>query len=185
MKILLSRFLLLLLVSFVSLNTTFASDDDIEGQSLYTLTNIWYEKPQKILILFHAGAMLPVGTKVTIDDVSSKAIKFTDKNGQNFRIYTRKYYKLTGPEMAKLLFSKENPMAAGGPFQKFSKMEQEQIKLGKIKKGMGRQAVIMAYGYPPTHVNPSIEQDVWQLWKTRWNKLKVTFKDGKVSEVID
>lgn len=198
MKIVFSRFLILLVVFFVSINTAFAFDDEddedeefskpkarVEGQVRYTTTNIWYERPTKILILFHAGAMLPVGTKITLGDMNSKAVRFTDESDTNFRIYTRKYYNLTGPKMVELLFSKKNPLAKGGKFHKFSKMEQKQIKLGQIKKGMSKQAVIMAYGYPPTHVNPSIESDSWQLWKTRWNKLQVTFENGKVSRVLD
>ena len=198
MKIVFSRFLILLVVFFVSINTAFAFGDEddedeefskpkasVEGQVRYTTTNIWYQKPGKILILFHAGAMLPVGTKITLGDMNRKALKFKDENGTRFRIFTRKYYNLTGPKMAKLLFSKKDPLAKGGQFQKFSKMEQKQIKLGRIKKGMSKQAVIMAYGYPPTHVNPSIESDTWQLWKTRWNKLRVTFEDGKVIRILD
>ena len=198
MKIVFSRFLILLVVFFVSINTAFAFGDEddedeefskpkasIEGQIRYTTTNIWYERPGKILILFHAGAMLPVGTKIILGDMNRKAVKFADESGTKFRIYTRKYYRLTGSKMAELLFSKKNPLAKGGKFHKFSKMEQKQINLGQIKKGMSKQAVIMAYGYPPTHVNPSIESDSWQLWKTRWNKLQVTFENGKVSRILD
>lgn len=194
MKMVFGRFLLILFTFVASLNIAHALDDEEEGssaksvnegQTLYTQTNIWYEKPMKILILFHAGAILPVGTKVTIDDMSGKALEFTREDGMKFRIYTKKYYKLTGEEMAKLLFGKKNPMAKGGKFHKFSKMERRQIKLGQIKKGMSRQAVIMAYGYPPTHVNPSIKQDMWQLWVTRWNKLNVYFEKGKVSRIQD
>ncbi len=198
MKIVFSRFLILLVVFFVSINTAFAFGDEddedeeiskpkasVEEQTRYTTTNIWYQKPGKILILFHAGAMLPVGTKITLGDMNRKALKFKDENGTKFRIFTRKYYNLTGPKMAKLLFSKKDPLAKGGQFHKFSKMEQKQIKLGRIKKGMSKQAVIMAYGHPPTHVNPSIESDTWQLWKTRWNKLRVTFEDGKVIRILD
>jgi len=199
MKFAYSRFLLLLLTFFVSINVANAFEDEdeeessesaaakpsMEGKVVYTKTNIWYERPTKILILFHAGVMLPVGTKVTLGDMNSKALRFQREDGMQFRIYTRKYYNLTGPEMAKLLFSKENPMAKGGAFHKFSKMERKQIKLGQIKEGMSKQAVIMAYGYPPTHVNPSIESDSWQLWKTRWNRLIVNFKNGKVSSIQD
>ena len=196
MKIVLSRFLLLLFAFFVSANIAFAFDDDedeetpaaqpsLEGQVLYTQTNIWYQRPTKILILFHLGNILPVGTKITLGDMNSKALKFTSEDGTHFRIYSRKYYKLTGAEMAKLLFSNKNPMAKGGTFHKFSKMEQKQIKLGQIKKGMSKKAVIMAYGYPPTHANPNLEQDTWRLWKTRWDRLIITFQNDKVSNIKD
>lgn len=194
MKVTLSRFLILLFTFFFSLNIALAFDDEdeskantasTEGQTLYTQTNIWYEKPMKILPLFHKGAMLPVGTKITLGDMNSKALKFTREDGMQFRIYTRKYYQMTGPEMAELLFGKSNPMTKGGKFHKFSKMERQQIKLGQIKKGMSRQAVIMAYGYPPRHVNPSIEADTWQLWKSRWDRMIINFENNKVSHIKD
>ena len=193
MKMVFSRFLLLIFTFAISLNIAHAFDEDegsasasvSEGQTLYTQTNIWYEKPMKILVLFHAGALLPVGTQVTIDDMSSKALEFTTKDGGKFRIYTQKYYKLDGEEMAKLLFGKKNPKAKGGKFHKFSKMERRQIEIGEIKKGMSRDAVIMAYGYPPTHVNPSLKQNMWKVWVTRWNTMNIYFKNGKVSRIQD
>ena len=76
-------------------------------------------------------------------------------------------------------------MAKGGQFHKFSKMEQKQIKAGILKKGMSRKAAIMAYGYPPTHVNPDINADVWQLWKSRWDKIQVTFTKDKITNILD
>lgn len=198
MKIAFNRFILLLFTFFISFNIALAFDDEeefgdsskpkkpsIEGQALYTQTNIWYEKPMKIFPLFHRGAILPVGTKVTLGDMNNKALKFTREDGMEFRMYSRKYYNMTGPEMADLMFGKNNPMAKGGKFHKFSKMERQQIKLGVLKKGMSRKAAIMAYGYPPTHVNPNIESDTWQLWKSRWDKMIVNFQNGKISSIQD
>ncbi|VAW95791.1 hypothetical protein MNBD_GAMMA21-1548 [hydrothermal vent metagenome] len=197
MKIVLSRYLLLLFALTFSLNTAFADMFDEEedqnttaktvpeGTPLYTTINIWYERPTKIFPLFHRGAILPVGTKVTLGDMNSKAFKFKTESGAEYRIYSRKYYSMTGQEMSNLFFSKKNPMAKGGQFHKFSKMEQKQIKAGILKKGMSRKAAIMAYGYPPTHVNPDINADVWQLWKSRWDKIQVTFTKDKITNILD
>lgn len=192
MKITLSRILFLFFSFIVSVNTAFAFEEDqgassasTSGNALYTQTNIWYEKPMKIFPLFHKGVIIPVGTKVKIEDTSGKALEFSREDGMRFRIYTKKYYSMSGDEMAKLLFGANNPTAKGGKFHSFSKMEREQIKLGQIKKGMSREAVIMAYGYPPTHVNPSLQADTWQLWQNRWNRLIITFKDNKVSNIQD
>ncbi len=197
MKIVLSRYLLLLFAFTLSLNTAFADMFDEEedqsataktvpeGTPLYTTINIWYERQGKIFPLFHRGAILPVGTKVTLGDMNSKAFKFKTEVGTEYRIYSRKYYKMTGQEMSNLFFSSKNPMAKGGQFHKFSKTEQKQIKSGKLIVGMSRKAAIMAYGYPPTHVNPDINADTWQLWKSRWDKLQVTFKNNKISNILD
>jgi hypothetical protein len=90
-----------------------------------------------------------------------------------------------GDELAKLLFGPSNPTAKGGKFHSFSKMEREQIKLGQLKKGMSRDAALMAYGYPPTHKNPDVNANTWELWVNRWNRLIVTFKDNKISNIQD
>ncbi|MGD8926424.1 MAG: hypothetical protein PVG20_06225 [Thioalkalispiraceae bacterium] len=184
MKITIGRVLVLFLSFFITFTTALADEGVTEGQSVYTQTNLWYEKPMKILALFHKGTMLPVGTKVKIDDIGGSAIEFTREDGMEFRVYT-KYYRMDGDELAKLLFGKDNPMAQGGKFHKFTKMEREQIKLGQIKKGMSREAVIMSYCYPPTHKNPDLNADTWQLWKNRWNRMIITFKDNKVSNIRD
>jgi len=189
MKITLSR-ILFFVFSFAFLaNPAIAFDDEsgssASGQTMYTMTNLWYEKPKKILPLFHKGNMIPVGTKVKIDDTSSKVIEFTREDGMSFRIYSQKYYKMTGDEMAKLLFSKNNPTAKGGKFHSFTQMERDQIKLGKLKKGMSRDAAIMAYGYPPTHKNPDVNADTWEVWEHRWNRFIITFKDNKISNIQD
>jgi len=155
------------------------------GKTLYTQTNIWYEKPMKILPIFHKGAIIPAGTKVRINETNSKVILFSNSKGTQYRIYTQKYYNMSGDEMVALLFGAKNPMAKGGKFHKYTKAEQQSIKRGKITKGMRREAVIMAYGYPPTHVNPSIEADSWQVWKSRWDRMIVYFKNGKVSRIKD
>ena len=43
----------------------------------------------------------------------------------------------------------------------------------------------LAIGYPPEHATPSLDSDVWTYWKNRFGKLKVTFANGKVSEISD
>lgn len=185
MKTIFNRSVLVLFAFLLSFNSALASDDEesLEGKTLYSTINLWYERPTKLLPLFHAGVILPVGTKVTFGDMNRKAFKFKTEDGTQFRVYSRKYYKLTGPEMIKLMFSSKNPMEKGGKFHKFSKMEQKQIKLGQLKKGMSRKAAIMAYGYPPTHANPNLEADNWQLWKSRWKKMAVTFENDKISNI--
>jgi hypothetical protein len=179
-----------LLISFTILSCASGSGGSSSvpsqaGKTAYTLTNLWYEKPMKLLPIFHKGTMIPVGTKVKIEDTSSSTIEFSREDGMRFRIYSQKYYKMTGDEMAKQLFGDKNPTAKGGKFHQFSKMEREQIKRGQVKKGMSKDAVIMAYGYPPTHVNPSIEANTWQVWKNRWNRMIINFKGGKVSSIQD
>ena len=181
------RFFLLLVTTFSALlwgSSVCVAADSADGGALYTTVNLWYEKPQKIFPLFHKGTMIKVGTKVTVTNTSSKVLEF-EKGGVQFRIYSSKYYNMSGDEMAKQIFSSSNLMAKGGKFSKFNDKEQKAIKGGRLVVGMSRDAAIMAYGYPPTHVNPDINAERWELWQNRWNRLIVNFKDNKISSIQD
>ena len=65
-----------------------------------------------------------------------------------------------------------------------SEIDQEGIKDGVVKKGMTKEGVVYAVGYPPTHKTPTLDSDQWIYWKNRFGKMRVQFTDGKVSRVI-
>lgn len=78
----------------------FANASAQEGaNTLYTQANIWYEKPMKIPSTnYHVGGILPVGTKVTIDNLEDDEIKFTDANNITYRIQVViKHNNVPGP----------------------------------------------------------------------------------------
>lgn len=163
-----------------------ASAQESGGGTLYTQVNIWFEKPMKIPSTnYHVGAILPVGTKVTVDDVEDNKVEFTDANGTKYRIVAIiKHNNVPGPALKDRLFGPDNPMAEGGKFSKFSKTEQEQIRFGDIAKGMSKDAVIMAYGYPPTIRTPTTDAPSWTYWKNRWVTRIVRFaEDGTVLDI--
>lgn len=157
-----------------------------DGQ-MYTTVNIWYEKPMKIPSTnYHKGAMLPVGTKVRLEDVETKRIVFTDEHGGKYRIICYlKHHNVPGPQLAQKLFSEKNPMAKGGAFSTLTNKEKQNVKGGTIAVGMSKKAVIMAYGYPPTVQTPTTESNSWTYWKHRWDTMIVTFTNGKVSNIKD
>jgi len=163
-----------------------ASAEGLVGQTVYTQANIWFEKPTKIPSTnYHVGGMLTAGTKVTVDEVSEDEVSFTDAGGTKYRInVVIKHNNVPGPQLAERLFAAQDPMAEGGKFSKFSKEEQEQIRSGSIAKGMSKDAVLMAYGYPPTIRTPSTNDANWTYWKNRWVTRIVRFDDsGKVAEI--
>lgn len=159
----------------------------VEGKTFYTNANIWYENPNKIFSTnYHRGAIIPVGTKVVIKEIGDKEIQFVHENGQTFKIiFLEKHSKpgMTIWDYFEQYFSEENPLREGGPFQKFSKDEQSNIKIGGIEVNMSRAAVLMAYGYPPSHRTPSLKSDIWIYWMSRFVETAVYFKDDKVSEM--
>jgi len=52
------------------------------------------------------------------------------------------------------------------------------IKEGQVLRGMSKDGVRIALGYPARHRTPSLEDNVWTYWRTRWVMRTVTF-DGK------
>lgn len=180
------RFTNLAVAVFALFTILTAHAEDGEKAILFTQANIWYEKPTKIPSTnYHVGGILPVGTKVTLDRVEDDEIRFSDANGSNYRIVVViKHNNVPGPALSERLFGPQDPMAEGGKFSSFTKEEQEQIRFGTIAKGMRKDAVIMAYGYPPTIRTPTIESPSWTYWKNRWVTRIVRFDaDGIVMDI--
>ncbi len=178
-----SIFLLTLGALFLS-SAAFA-DDALEGKELYSQVNIWYEKPTKILSTnYHVGGVLPVGTKIKVVEASKKALTFTDSSDAKYRIICElKHNNVPCNDLALLWFGETDPMAKGGKFEKFTKEEQEFVRAGYVREGMSRDAVLMAYGYPPTIRTTSLDQAIWTYWKNRWVTEIARFDDkGKVVE---
>jgi hypothetical protein len=61
---------------------------------------------------------------------------------------------------------------------------QAAIRAGKLTLGMTRQQVLLAVGYPPTHLTKNIDSDVWKLLVAKRSEYQVHFgADGRVSSV--
>ena len=128
------------------------------GGAYYTKVNIWYEDPQEILSTnYHKGTIIPVGLKVKIVDYKGDEISFTkdDLAGVKFTIVdVHKYSLVPMEELFSHYFSKDDPKASGGEFSKLSGKDKENIENGSLAEGMSKEAVIIAYGYPPKHKTP-------------------------------
>ena len=73
-------------------------------------------------------------------------------------------------------------MLAGADYAKFSQMEKDNIKAGTLAVGMSKDAVIMAFGYPPTHRTKTLAESTWTYWKSKFINFEIQFDDrGKVA----
>ena len=48
---------------------------------------------------------------------------------------------------------------------------------------MSKEAVLMSYGYPPSHMTPSTEGDVWKYWDHKFRAKLIYFRNNRVVEV--
>ena len=66
----------------------------------------------------------------------------------------------------------------------YSAAHREAITSGRIMRGMTREQVIMAVGYPVSSENPMLESNIWRLWRDSFNEFQVHFDDqGRVKEI--
>ena len=166
--------------------------ESVEGMKFYTRVNIWYENPAEILSTnYHMGAIVPLGTKVTITAVKNlpkKAIQFVaDDKKLSFTIFFVEKHSSAGISLMDIFhqyFVEKNPLE-GEDYTKLSPMEKEQIKKGAITKGMTKSAALMAYGYPPSHKTPSLNSDIWTYWDNRITKKIVVFQDDKITKISE
>lgn len=179
--------LIMAAVSAGGLQSCAAIDLPETEKTLYTSANIWYKHRGKILsVNRHRGFILPVGTKVKIDAISGRAILFSDEQGAQYRlILARKYTdpEFTIEDLFRQYFTENNPMGKNGAFQKLNDQERGLVKSGKISVGMSKEAVLMAYGYPPSHVTPSTNGEVWKYWEHKFRAYLVFFRNNRVSEI--
>ncbi len=156
----------------------------VKGKVFYLKANMWFEKEKNFLSTnFHRGAMISAGTEVRVDKFGGNKIKFTVVSGKKVYTYTRaaKHSKIDLYELFDRYFSNDNPLEED--FKKLSSKEKEDVENGKIKVGMSKKAVLMAYGYPPTHKTSSVDSDLWTYWESRAKSFTVHFKGDKVSEI--
>ena len=145
---------------------------------MYTQVSMWNDRNRIKGTNYSVGLHIPVNSKVTILSVSAKAIVFK-YNEQKMTYYTiPKHTGLQSEKLIDRLFSK-TPV----DLSKYSKSIQDNILMGKVVKGMSKNAVLLARGYPPLHITTSTTSDSWRYMRNRWISALITFKDDKVSEI--
>lgn len=155
-----------------------------KGRTFYTKVNIWYNPLRKDEIMstnYHSGEMLPVGTAVRVLAVSGSTIRFqTLEKSEKFRLhYIKVYVGVPMAEYFNRMFGDSKPSMVG----RFNEKERRAIELGEVEEGMTRDAVIMAWGYPPAHHTPSLKGNNWKYWMGRTSTKTVKFHDNEVVSI--
>ncbi len=145
---------------------------------MYTQVTMWTEKDRIIGTNYAVGEHIPVNSKITILEINAKVIIF-EYNGSKikYEVYT-KYTKVDAGTMLDRLFGKTKV-----DLSKLSPATKENVLNGVIARGMTKDTVLLARGYPPFHVTKSIESNKWKYWRNRWVTADVIFKDGVVTQL--
>jgi len=170
---------------FTALFITVARAEVVTGVFYYTKANIWYENPEMIYSTnYHVGAILPIGSRVQVIKAGKDFVQFRDEKGITYKIlYVARHSTGTMDSFLSSTFSDENILESK-EYKKLSAMEKENISKGTIAEGMSKPAVLMAYGYPPSHRTRSTDLNIWTYWENRIMTKLVTFSpEGLVTAI--
>ena len=174
----LCRLAVVLLLSWVS--AAFAADDN---QIYYVQHSFYAYKHKFVTTNYHIDTLIPINSRAKITDMGGSEMEIQLPDMQNMEVTIKNIEKYTHKNMQEIKdrMLGKNKVDLG----KFSKPIADAIKTGQVKVGMTKKEVLLAYGYPPVHKTPSLDDSRWTYWKTKWNRVILTFQDGKLSNIRD
>jgi hypothetical protein len=188
MKSVISAVALSLVLVLAAGVVVFAAEVDyplVGASGVYTLVNLHPDEQRHRLysVNYQQSGLIPLCSKVTIESVDKRKMTFRLIDGGHEYEYLF-HNSLRDPIDKHLdkVFGKKCETAS---VEKMSEVDRKGIRAGTVLPGMTKRGVTLAIGYPPEHATPSLDSDVWTYWKNRFGKLKVTFANGKVSEISD
>ncbi|MDZ7788850.1 MAG: hypothetical protein U5K73_12165 [Halofilum sp. (in: g-proteobacteria)] len=160
----------------------FSPIGEFEGESLYTQRNLWVTDGVHETTNYRVEYMIPVNTRVRIGDTNERVIKVSvPETGERFRIINMRQYT---DQDIKAIFHRYFADQRRN-LDAFSADEREAIEAGEIERGMSKDAVLVARGFPPAHETPSIRMDEWRYWNSGNDTRVVRFDGDRVSAVVD
>ena len=151
-----------------------------DGKISYLAYNVWLTRraDNQKCINYKDGPILPAGTEIraaiTIDDtVIFMAKEMKDEVTVKF---TEEWHPGKSPVDYLNMMITEKPLTeltAG-----MSEIELQGIRDGLIYEGMSKDAVVIAYGYPPEHYTPSLDEDRWMYWKNKFKRHRICFDEN-------
>ena len=174
----------LLLLSVLAPTSIWSQQYHLVGApEVYTLVNLHPDEGRQRLysVNYQLQGFIPLCTRVVIESVTSKEMKFSLAEGA--RRYAYFFHETLRDPIPKHLDRYFGAKCDKSQIQRMSKVDQEGILAGRALPGMTKDAVILAIGYPPEHATPSLESNLWRYWKNRWGTMLVHFDGGKVARV--
>ena len=127
--------------------------------------------------------ILPVNTPVTIEKWGRKGFIIVNTANKN-KIYFEYHKERMEMSIEKYLNIITSPSKIS--ISSLSENDQKGIQKGKAYKGMTKNGVMMALGYPATHQTPSLKSDKWTYWTNRFGTIVVNFDEKDiVTNVVD
>ena len=123
---------------------------------------------------------IPVGTPIKVKKIDGYRA-YVEVDGKAMRLghdYGRAQ-ESTEQWVSKLVVLNDPKLAMA----RFSPAVRNAIEAGKLIKGMTKDQVIMAVGYPQTNENPKLDGPYWRYWWSSFGPYYVYWAKGVVSKI--
>jgi hypothetical protein len=161
-----------------------AFDALVGSPGVVTLVNLHPDEGRSRLfaVNYQQDGLIPLCTPVVLLDRNRERLVFeVAETGRRYEYY---HHKAAAEPLADHLmryFGTTCPAERAT----LTGIDREGVAQGKALVGMRKQAVVLAIGYPPPHVTPSLDANRWFYWKNRFNRMAVIFVDGRVTALQD
>jgi hypothetical protein len=149
------------------------------GKDYFTRYTFREEKNEYKTTNYARGNIVPINTPVKL--VSMSGSKLTLRrldSGQEIKVENEeKFTRKSIPEIAALMLSTEKT-----PIEMLPEEVASAVRNGDMRKGMTKELVLLARGHPPAHETPSLDNDRWVYWSSRFVKQTIVFINGRLSE---
>ena len=160
-----------------------AFDALVGSPGVFTLVNLHPDDRRSRLFAanFQQDGLIPACSAVAVLDRESERLVFSvQATGRSYEYY---HHKAAGEPFADHLTRYFGTDCPRDRLAKLSGVEKQGVAEGKALAGMSKPAVVLALGYPPPHVTPSLDADRWIYWRNRFNRMAVVFQDGRVTAI--
>lgn len=151
----------------------------VAGQEYFLRSTLHFEDGEHLATNYARGIVVPINTPVKIDMIKANSISLHRVDtGDKMEIKNvEKYTRKTVGELARLYFSD-----APTPLDRLPADLADWIRRGEMRKGMTKEQVLLARGYPPGHETSSVESDRWVYWSSRFVHQTIVFSNGRLVE---
>jgi hypothetical protein len=158
-----------------------------EGQPLYTAHSIWYEKADRVFAInYKKGIIIPAGSPAILDPRGVRRgdseLRFSVPTaGVSVTMHLQPKFA-PGVTIEALLGRTLTPQPWEQLVEGLDGKEIECVRNAVVQVGISKRATLAAYGYPPEHVTPSLDNNVWTYWINRFVKKELRFgEDGRTT----
>jgi hypothetical protein len=161
--------------------------DLLASPVVYTLVNLHPDEQRSRLyaVNYQQAGLIPVCSEVKIVALKGNQMRFqVVKTGREYA-YLHHKKAAAEPFNAHLLRFFGTECDRKG-LERLAAGDRAGVQAGKVEKGMSRQGVIFAMGYPPRHETPDLNGKVWKYWRSKFDTMLVTFDDkGRVESITN